>query len=70
MSTVAPTSATPTAPSSNSTSESAPQPTPKPARLHNPIQLVDEAQAKTNLLGMTPAQLGDYFKMDLSARRD
>ena len=62
MSTVAPTSATPTAPSSNSTSESAPQPTPKPARLHNPIQLVDEAQAKTNLLGMTPAQLGDYFK--------
>ncbi len=62
MSTVAPTSATPTASSSDSTSESASQPMPKPVRRYNPIQLVDEAQAKTNLLGMTPAQLGDYFK--------
>ena len=31
----------------------------KPA---NSIKLVDEAQAKTNLLGMTQAQLADYFK--------
>lgn len=31
----------------------------KPA---NSIKLVDEAQAKTNLLGMTQVQLADYFK--------
>ncbi|WP_227514271.1 23S rRNA (adenine(2503)-C(2))-methyltransferase RlmN [Psychrobacter urativorans] len=28
----------------------------------NAIKLLDEAQAKTNLLGMTPTQLADYFK--------
>ena len=26
------------------------------------IKIVDEAQAKTNLLGMTQSQLADYFK--------
>ncbi len=32
------------------------------AKLSNSIKLLDEAQAKTNLLGMTQAQLADYFK--------
>ena len=35
---------------------------PTSVRHHNPIQMIDEVQAKTNLLGMTPAQLADYFK--------
>ena len=34
----------------------------KPKKLSNSIKMTDEAQAKTNLLGMTQAQLGDYFK--------
>ncbi len=33
----------------------------KPKKLSNSIKMTDEAQAKTNLLGMTQAQLGDYF---------
>ena len=33
-----------------------------PTKPANSIKLVDEAQAKTNLLGMTQAQLADYFK--------
>ena len=33
-----------------------------PAKPANSSKLVDEAQAKTNLLGMTQAQLADYFK--------
>ena len=33
-----------------------------PAIARKSIQIVDEAQAKTNLLGMTQAQLADYFK--------
>ena len=34
----------------------------KPKKLSNSIKMTDEAQAKTNLLGMTQAQLGNYFK--------
>ena len=33
-----------------------------PAKITDSIKLVDEAHAKTNLLGMTQAQLADYFK--------
>ena len=33
-----------------------------PTKLTDSIKLVDEAHAKTNLLGMTQAQLCDYFK--------
>ena len=44
-----------------STVQTASQPTSSPAKRGN-IALVDEAQAKTNLLGMTPTQLAEYFK--------
>ena len=33
-----------------------------PEKFSNSIKLTDEAKAKTNLLGMTQAQLADYFK--------
>ena len=33
-----------------------------PSKRNNSIKLMDEAQAKVNLLGMTQAQLADYFK--------
>lgn len=62
MSTVPSTSPTSNTSFPDSQSESKFKQRPTSVCRHNPIQMVDEAQAKTNLLGMTPAQLADYFK--------
>lgn len=44
------------------TTSAQPVSTHTPAKRSNSIKLLDEARAKTNLLGMTQAQLADYFK--------